>query len=81
MSLPALACKVSPEVAKRREEDAALDVIAKKTGHRNLKARRTDSFWFVRTTKLNCVEYKVEIDYGKGDCKTTGKIISERPCS
>ncbi len=80
LSLPVFACKMTPEGAKRRAESAALEVVSKKTGHKNLKAWQKDLHWLVRTTKLNCVEYKVEINYGKGDCKTTGKILSERNC-
>lgn len=80
LSTPVFACKVTPEVGKKRAESAALEVVSKKAGHKNLKAWQKGEFWLVRTTKLNCEEYKVEVNYGDGDCKTTGKILSERPC-
>lgn len=77
---PAFACKMTPEVAHRRAESAVIDVVARKLGHRNLKAFQRKGVWYVRTTRLNCEDYKVDIDYGSGDCKITGKIIEMKPC-
>ena len=80
MSFPVLACKMTPEAAKNKAETAAIDMVAKKLGHRNLKAWKIGEHWLVRTTRLNCEEYKVNINHGKGNCKTSGKIISTQRC-
>ena len=77
---PVFACKMTQEGGKRKAHAAAIDAVAKKLGHRNLKAFQKGESWYVRTTRLNCEDYKMEIDYGKGDCSTTAKIVSMRPC-
>lgn len=78
--LPAFACKMSPEVAMRRAEATALEAVKKETKSVNLMAKHVYPFWYVRTTKLGCVEYKVGVDNGKGDCKMKARILGHQPC-
>jgi len=80
ISSPVFACKMSPEIANMKAQEAALAAAAGNVGHKNLKARKEGKFWMVRTTKLDCVDYRIEVDQGKGDCKMTGKIIWMHPC-
>ncbi len=80
ISTPVFACKMTPEGWRNSAEAAAIKVVAAKTGDKGLKAIRKDGQWFVRTTKLNCVEYRISIDNGNGDCNVTGTIVSEKPC-
>lgn len=80
MISPVFACKMTAEAGKRRAEASALAIVSKKVGHKNLRAFHRKNHWVVRTTRLNCEEYKVKIHGGNGDCKTTAKIVSKSPC-
>ena len=77
---PAFACKMTAETAMRRSEAAALEVVKAKTRRVDLLAKHVYPFWYVRTTKPSCVEYKVGVDGGKGDCKMKAKILGEKAC-
>ncbi len=79
-SLPALACKMTREGWELKTKAEALKVVSGKTGRKDLLARRDKNVWLIRSTKPSCVEYRVEVQGGKSNCKMTGEIISERPC-
>lgn len=79
ITIPVYACKVTPEAGMRKAEEAARLVVTKKTKRTDLLAKHDYPFWYVRSTKPTCVEYKVGVDGGK-DCKMTGRILGEKPC-
>lgn len=80
MISPVLACKMTAEGWKRKAEATALAIVSNKAGHKNLRVFPRRNHWIVRTTRLNCEEYKVEIHGGNGGCKASGKILSKKPC-
>ena len=80
ISLPAFACKMTPEMGRLRAKDAVLKAMESKTKRKDLLVKQSKTGWIVRTKKPTCVEYKLEVEPGSGDCKVTAKILSEKPC-
>ncbi|MES2525910.1 MAG: hypothetical protein V4598_02440 [Bdellovibrionota bacterium] len=80
ISTPVFACKMTPEVGRRRAADAAKKAVELKTGQKDLHVRRSKGHWIVRTKKPSCREFVMDVDGGSGDCKMTGKIVSEKAC-
>lgn len=79
-SFPVFACKMTPEGAARKAEATALATVKEKYKSQNLKVKKIGHHWIVRSTKPSCIEYRVSVEGGKGDCRMKGKILSERPC-
>lgn len=77
---PVFACKMTPETAMRRAEDAAKEVVTAKTKRKDLLSKHDYPFWYVRTTKPSCVEYKVGVENASVSCKMKAKILGEKPC-
>ena len=80
LSLPAFACKMTPEMGTLRAKDAVLKAMESKTKQKDLLVKQSKTGWIVRTKKPTCVEYKLEVEPGSGECKVTAKILSEKPC-
>ena len=82
ISIPVFACKMTPEGGARKARATVLKAVKAKTGlkEKNLQARKVNGGWIVRTKRPSCREFKMNLVGGKGDCKMTARIISEKAC-
>lgn len=80
ISTPVFACKMTAHGARQKAKATVLKAVQIKTGQKDLHAQRVRGFWIVRTKKPSCIEYKMKLHGGKGDCKMTATILSSGPC-